>query len=323
MLASLLYTEVSGKLDAGSVPMREANAQRAQAYHSRRECLMSSSSRDLEAPGKLDAVFSYHFESSQNTCSKRDRCNESGNRVESSVHSVLRIADQAKVGKSLLDGNKDHLLNQARSELMKQEHQVGSLNNCIDELQKQAHAQRLELEDRPSRILWISTKSCPTARRTSYERKGSLRYSNPKRHEMGEMKRVQELRVDDVSVQKLRESHETIQRLTSQMQDMQRLMNSMRDSGEFQEVESSHSGRLSCVPSQPATLPSYRSMLSRDKRVPLDTWNTSGLQENVFWKSIFFFWCAAKSLSMNSLFYDTSCYWIGYRETCRKKWRSK
>ena len=30
---------------------------------------------------------------------------------------------------------------------MKQEHQVGSLNNCIDELQQQAYAQRLELED--------------------------------------------------------------------------------------------------------------------------------------------------------------------------------
>ena len=29
-------------------------------------------------------------------------------------------------------------------------------------------------------------------------------------------------------------------------------------------------------------IPSSRSMLSRDKRLPLDTWNTSGLQENVF-----------------------------------------
>ena len=36
------------------------------------------------------------------------------------------------------------------------------------------------------------------------------------------------------------------------------------------------------MPSQPATLPSSRSMLSRDKRLPLDSWNTSGLQENVF-----------------------------------------
>ena len=36
------------------------------------------------------------------------------------------------------DGNKDHLLNQARSELVKQEHQVGSINHCIDKLQQQA-----------------------------------------------------------------------------------------------------------------------------------------------------------------------------------------
>ena len=29
-------------------------------------------------------------------------------------------------------------------------------------------------------------------------------------------------------------------------------------------------------------IPSSRSMLSHDKRLPLDTWNMSGLQENVF-----------------------------------------
>ena len=52
----------------------------------------------------------------------------------------------------------------------------------------------------------------------------------------------------------------------------------MNDSGECQEVESNYSGRLSYVSSQPAMIPSSRSMLSRDKT----TWNTSGLQENVF-----------------------------------------
>ena len=40
--------------------------------------------------------------------------------------------------------------------------------------------------------------------------------------------------------------------------------------------------RLCYVSSQPAATPSSRSMLGRDKRLPLDTWNTSGLQENVF-----------------------------------------
>ena len=39
-------------------------------------------------------------------------------------------------------------------------------------------------------------------------------------HEMGEMKRAQELRVDEFSLQKLGESHETRQRLTSQVQEI-------------------------------------------------------------------------------------------------------
>ena len=59
-------------------------------------------------------------------------------------------------------------------------------------------------------------------------------------------------------------------------------MNSMNDSGKFQEVESNYSGRLSYVSCQPAMIPCALSMLSRDKRLLLDTWNTSGLQENVF-----------------------------------------
>ena len=98
-------------------------------------------------------------------------------------------------------------------------------------------------------------------------------------HEMGEIKRAQELRVDEVSVQKLRENHETIQLFTSQLQQMQEQMNSVDDSGDFQDVESNYSGRLSHVSSQPAMIPSSRSMLSR---LPLDTWSLSGLQENVF-----------------------------------------
>ena len=38
-------------------------------------------------------------------------------------------------------------ITQARSELMKQEHKVESLNNFINELQPQAYAQRLEVQD--------------------------------------------------------------------------------------------------------------------------------------------------------------------------------
>ena len=63
---------------------------------------------------------------------------------------------------------------------------------------------------------------------------------------------------------------------------MQEQMNSMNGSGDFLDIESNKSGRLSHVSSQPAMIPSYRSMLGRDKRLPLDTWNQSGVQENVF-----------------------------------------
>ena len=69
-------------------------------------------------------------------------------------------------------------------------------------------------------------------------------------HEVGEIKRAQEQRSDEVSVQKLRENHETIQQLTSQLQQMQEQMSSMNDSGDFQDVESNYSGRLSHVSSQ-------------------------------------------------------------------------
>ena len=97
-----------------------------------------------------------------------------------------------------------------------------------------------------------------------------------------ELKRAQELRVDEVSVQKMRENHETIQQFSSQLQQTQEQMNSMNDSGDFQDVGSNFNGRVSHVSSQPAMIPSSHSLLSRDRRLPLDTWNQSGLQENVF-----------------------------------------
>ena len=59
-------------------------------------------------------------------------------------------------------------------------------------------------------------------------------------------------------------------------------MTYLNDAGEFQEVVSNNSGQISHVPSQPAEIPSPRSMLSCDKRLPPDTWNLSGLQENFF-----------------------------------------
>ena len=59
----------------------------------------------------------------------------------------FNLLTRQMLGRSLLEGTKDHLLSQARSELMKEEDPVGSLNSCVNELQQHAHAQRLELQD--------------------------------------------------------------------------------------------------------------------------------------------------------------------------------
>ena len=49
-------------------------------------------------------------------------------------------------------------------------------------------------------------------------------------------------------------------------------MNSMNSSGEFQDIDSNDSGRLSHVSSQLVMIPSSSALLSRDKRLPLDVW---------------------------------------------------
>ena len=58
----------------------------------------------------------------------------------------------------------------------------------------------------------------------------------------------------------------------------------MNDSTKSQDEESTCSGKVSHVPSHPAVVPSPRkkSMSSRDRSTPLDTWNLSGTQGNVF-----------------------------------------
>ena len=78
--------------------------------------MKSNSSQEPRAPGKPDALFS-------------PRGDEPGNQFKSSVF-FFKNADPSKLGRSLLEGNEDHLISQARSDLMKQEHQVGSLNDC-------------------------------------------------------------------------------------------------------------------------------------------------------------------------------------------------
>ena len=71
---------------------------------------------------------------------------------------------------------------------------------------------------------------------------------------MEELKRVQELRVDEFSRRRLVENQDTINELTARIQELQNEVNCMNDSRDFQDAESVRSGP-SHVPSQPALFP--------------------------------------------------------------------
>ena len=101
------------------------------------------------------------------------------------------------------------MINQARSDLAKQELHVESLNRCIGELQRQTEDQRLALQDAQYGIVESGREQVRQQEELIvYERKSSPEILR-NMHEMREIKRAQEQRMsDDVSVQKLRESRD-------------------------------------------------------------------------------------------------------------------
>ena len=123
--------------------------------------------------------------------------------------------------KSILEDHRDHMLAEVRSELMKQECKVVSLNTCTRELQRQAHS-RLELDEANCGNEEAQRKHVRFEEELTSGEKALRNTRNGNIHEKDELRRDQEMRVDEFSLQKLRERHATIQELTSQIQDLQR-----------------------------------------------------------------------------------------------------
>ena len=311
LLASPLY-----------VQEREASAERSQVSHSERENLISSSSQDPISTGKL--VTSQNWLNQETFTDREDFPFLTSTGFLGAANLSSDSLTPASVARSLLDGNRDHLLAEARSELTKQEYKVEYLNSCMSELEQQTCAQRLKLENAPFRY-GESRREQVRLQEELVMKEKALRDTQIRSiHEMRELKRAQELRIDEFSAQKLRESHDTIQKLTSQIQELRERANCMNDSGEFQYMESNYSGNISHVPSQPAVVPIPRSMLSRDRSMPFDTWNLSETQGNVFWQSTSHVRFNTDSLSRNSSLNESKCHGCDssageFRATCREK----
>ena len=81
---------------------------------------MSSSSQFLNFIGTGEPVelFSHQSTLNQDAFSEKEQPVD----ILESNESIFRFSNPLNVAISLLDGNRDHLLTEARSELMKQEH---------------------------------------------------------------------------------------------------------------------------------------------------------------------------------------------------------
>ena len=137
----------------------------------------------------------------QDTSSDREDFSSRHQQVFGNNEPFIRFSNPGNVAKSLLD----HLLAEARSELMKREYKVESLNTCISEFQQQTYAHRLELQD--AHLGYVeSRREQVRLQEELVMKEKALRDTQIRSiHEMGELKRAQDLRVDEFSAQMLRE----------------------------------------------------------------------------------------------------------------------
>ena len=180
-----------------------------------------------------------------------------------------------------LKGKKDHSLNQTRSDLAKQELHVESLNEWIGELQ-QTEAQRLALQDAQFGFVESGRKQVRLQEALSMKEIVLWNTQIRNMHEIGEIKRAQELRVDEVSVQKL---SEITRQFNSSLHNCSKCRNRSILWMILEIFKMWNQIIVEGCLTFPVNLQWFRvffSMLSRDKRLPLDTWNQSGLQEKVF-----------------------------------------
>ena len=163
-------------------------------------------------------------------------------------------ANVSNLSETLLEGNKDHLLNRARTDLARREIYVEFLNKCIDDL-----LQRTVVQDRALQNEFVESHREQSRKQEEKTRKEeALRDAQIRSmHELVKMKRAQVQQVDEMSIQNLRKNHDTIHQLAAQLQHLQEQMNSMNDSGDFQDVGSNYSGRLSHVSSQLEMIPRF------------------------------------------------------------------
>ena len=190
----------------------------------------------------------------------------------------------------LLERQQEQFLAEVRTEIQKHEFQAYSDERSIQELNGIFESQRREFDHTIAGDEQLRRDQL-LLQEQLLEQNRDLREAHVKSlYEMEELKRVQELRVDESSRRRLIENQDTISELTARIQELQNEVNCMNDWRDFKNAESERSGQ-SHVISQPAFFPPFRDlggMLSRSQGMPSrnnwppSIWDTHGTSGKVF-----------------------------------------
>ena len=114
---------------------REASADRSQFYHSFRENSVSSSCHFRESAGKPAAMFPHKRKSSQDTFFDREGISSGHQTVQGKGETFVRFSCPEETVSVALEQQRDHQLAEAKSEILKQECKVDTVDTCIREFQ--------------------------------------------------------------------------------------------------------------------------------------------------------------------------------------------
>ena len=127
--------------------------------------------------------------------------------------------------KILVERQKEQILAEVRTEIQKHEFQADSDKRSIQELTGLVDSQRREI-DHTIASDEHSWRDQLLRQEQLSEQYRDLREAHIKSlHEMEELKRVQELRIDEFSRRRLIENHDTINELTARIQELQNEVN--------------------------------------------------------------------------------------------------
>ena len=257
MLSSPLFTQE-----------RQEPASRRQSHRSPEENLLSSQSSFTRTSTERPV-----YEPTSDLSQKR----KSGREMENETIKIL------------LERQKEQILAEVRTEILKHEFQADS-DRSILEFNGIIESQRSEI----NRAL-AGDEHLRRDQQFHHEEKSeqhlNLREAHIKSlHEMEELKRVQGSTFDEFAIRKLIDDRDLILEFTAKIQELQNEVYCMSDSRDFHDVESVHSGQ-SHDTSQPVFFPPFQNpggMLSRSLGMPSrnngppSIWDTHGILGNVF-----------------------------------------